>query len=39
VGQLDQEPFYLSSQDYYEFAIRQIVEEKGRLGALGMLQK
>jgi tripartite-type tricarboxylate transporter receptor subunit TctC len=39
LGQLDQEPFYLSSQDYYEFAIRQIVEEKGRLGALGMLQK
>jgi len=38
LGQLDQEPFYLSSQDYHDFAIRQIAEQKRLIEELGLKQ-
>jgi tripartite-type tricarboxylate transporter receptor subunit TctC len=36
--QLDQVPFYLSSQDYRDFAIKQIAEQKRLIEELGLNQ-
>jgi tripartite-type tricarboxylate transporter receptor subunit TctC len=39
IAQFDQEPFYLSSADYHEFAMRQIAEEKRLAEELGLKDK
>jgi tripartite-type tricarboxylate transporter receptor subunit TctC len=36
IAQFDQEPFYLSSADYHDFALRQIAEEKRIVEELGL---
>lgn len=36
LAELDQEPSYLDSQDYHDFAIRQIAEQKRLIEALGL---
>src|SRR5205085_5197982 len=36
MAQLDQEPFYLSSEDYHRFAMQQIMEQKRMIEELGL---
>jgi tripartite-type tricarboxylate transporter receptor subunit TctC len=36
IAQFDQEPFYLSSADYHDFALKQVAEEKRIAGELGL---
>jgi tripartite-type tricarboxylate transporter receptor subunit TctC len=36
LAQLDQEPFYLNSRDYHDFAMRQIAEQKRPVEELGV---
>jgi tripartite-type tricarboxylate transporter receptor subunit TctC len=36
IAQFDQEPFYLSSADYHDFALRQIAQEKRIVEELGL---
>lgn len=36
---LDQEPFYLNSEDYHRFALQQIAEQKQLVEALGLARK
>jgi tripartite-type tricarboxylate transporter receptor subunit TctC len=39
LAQFDQEPFYLNSEEYYAFAMRQIVEEKSLVEELGLKEE
>jgi tripartite-type tricarboxylate transporter receptor subunit TctC len=36
IAQFDQEPFYLSSADYHDFALKQVAEEKRIAEELGL---
>lgn len=39
LAQLDQEPFYLNTDDYRAFAIKQIAEQKRMVEELGLKEK
>jgi hypothetical protein len=39
LAKLNQEPFYLSSRDYYEFSIKQMIDQKTFLRELELKPK
>ncbi len=39
MAKFDQEPFYLSSEDYQAFAMKQIAEEKRMIQELGLREE